>query len=152
MRNPQPVDDVVQEALFEDELIVVCRPGHPLLEQEDAGPELLASFPWVVNIEGTPARAMFDKVFVDGTRPTSLVETGSMLLMRELLMVSDHLGFISKVQIRSDLRVGTVVRLKGQLPDTSRPIGLTFRADWMPSKAQKEFLDEVRAATTALSH
>ena len=65
MRNPQPVHDVVQEALFEDELIVVCRPGHPLLEQEDAGPELLASFPWVVNIEGTPARAMFDKVFVD---------------------------------------------------------------------------------------
>ena len=33
MRNPQPVHDVVQEALFEDELIVVCRPGHPLLEQ-----------------------------------------------------------------------------------------------------------------------
>lgn len=151
MRNPQPVGDVVQETLFNDELIVVCRPDHPLLGEPQAGPELLASFPWVVNIEGTPARAMFDKVFADRARPTSLVETGSMVLMRELLMVSDHLGFISKVQIRSDLRIGSVVRLIAQLPETSRPIGLTFRADWVPTKAQRELLDDIRAATEALS-
>ena len=151
MRNPPPVGDVVQETLFNDELIVVCRPGHPLLAEPHAGPELLAGFPWVVNIEGTPARAMFDKVFAGRTRPTSLVETGSMVLMRELLMVSDHLGFISKVQIRSDLRIGSVVRLMARLPDTSRPIGLTFRADWAPTKAQSELLDDIRAATEALS-
>lgn len=151
MRNPPPVGDVVQETLFNDELIVVCRPGHPLLAQPQTGPDLLAGFPWVVNIEGTPARAMFDKVFADASRPTSLVETGSMVLMRELLMVSDHLGFISKVQIRSDLRIGSVVRLAANLPDTSRPIGLTVRSDWVPTKAQSELLDDIRAATAALA-
>ena len=151
MRNPPPVGDVVQEALFDDELIAVCRPGHPLMAERHAGPELLAEFPWVVNIEGTPARAMFDRIFADRVRPTSLVETGSMVLMRELLAVSDHLGFISRVQIRSELRIGSVAKLEAQLTDTARPIGLTFRADWVPTKAQGELLAEIRAAAAALS-
>jgi LysR family transcriptional regulator of gallate degradation len=151
MRNPPPVDDVVQEFLFEDELIVVCRPDHPLIAKRQAGPGLLGRYPWVVNIEGTPARAMFDKVFENDVRPTSLVETGSMVLMRELLMVSDHLGFISKVQIRSDLRIGSLVQLRATLPDTSRPIGLTMRADWVPTQAQKDLLDDIRAATATLA-
>lgn len=150
MRNPPPVGDVVQEVLFDDELIVVCRPGHPMLAQTDPTPDLLANFPWVVNIEGTPARGMFDKVFADAVRPTSLVETGSMVLMRELLMVSDHLGFISKVQIRSDLCHGMIVHLPAPLPDTSRPIGLTYRSGWVPTRAQSEFLGDIRAATLDL--
>lgn len=151
MRNPPPVADIVQETLFEDELIVVCRPGHPIITEERATPAAMARYPWVVNVEGTPARAMFEKAFAGGPRPASLVETGSMVLMRELLMLTDHLGFISKVQIRSDLRLGSVVSLKALLPDTSRPIGLTFRADWVPTKAQSELLDDIRAATWALS-
>ena len=152
MRNPPPVGDIIQEVLFEDELIVVCGPDHPLMHEPEASPRRLASFPWIVNIEGTPARAMFDRVFADATRPTSLVETGSMILMRELLVVSNHLGFISKVQIRSDLRNGSVVQLPAQLPDTSRPIGLTFRTDWVPTKAQSEFLADIRDATQSLAH
>ena len=152
MRNPPPVGDIVQEVLFDDELIVVCGPDHPLVREPKAPPHLLASFPWIVNIEGTPARAMFDRVFADATRPTSLVETGSMVLMRELLVVSNHLGFISKVQMRSDLRNGSVVQLPAHLPDTSRPIGLTFRAGWVPTKAQSEFLADIREATHALAH
>ncbi|KRA47604.1 LysR family transcriptional regulator [Devosia sp. Root635] len=151
MRNPPPVGDVAQETLFDDELIVVCRPGHPLLAQPLPAATVLASFPWVVNIEGTPARGMFDKVFADAPRPASLVETGSMVLMRELLMVSDHLGFISRVQIRSDLRHGMVVQLPSRLPDTSRPIGLTYRSGWVPTRAQSEFLGDIRAATLDLA-
>lgn len=152
MRDPVPVGDVVQEILFDDELVIVCGPDHPLRGEATVTPSLLASFPWVVNIDGTPVRGTFDRIFANAIRPISLVETGSMVLMRELLMVSTHLGFISKVQIRSDLRNGMVVRLPAQMPDTSRAIGLTFRSNWVPTKAQSEFLADVRAATADLAH
>ncbi|HEV7345639.1 MAG TPA: LysR family transcriptional regulator [Devosia sp.] len=151
MRSPSPVGDIVQETLFDDELIVVCRRGHPLLSQKDLSPSPLVMFPWVVNTLGTPARNMFEKVFSGTARPASLVETGSMVLMRELLQVSDHLGFISKLQIRSDLKHGAVVQLPALLPDTARPIGLTFRQGWMPTSAQRDLIEDIRVATCAMS-
>lgn len=151
LRNPAPIEDIVQEALFDDELIVVCRPEHPLLPQADLYPARLATYPWVVNILGTPARSMFETVFDGGAHPASLVETGSMVLMRELLQVTDHLGFISKLQIRSDLQQGAVVRLPARLPDTARPIGLTFRQGWVPTGAQRDLIADIRAATAAVS-
>ncbi|MCR6673042.1 LysR family transcriptional regulator [Devosia ginsengisoli] len=151
MRDPPPIGDVVQDPLFDDELIVVCRPGHPLLAEFNLQPAQLSGFPWVVNIPGTPARNMFEKVLSGPERPTSLVETGSMVLMRELLQVTDHLGFISSLQIRSDLLQGVVVRLPAHLADTTRPIGLTFRAGWIPTSAQRDLIADIRAATAAIS-
>lgn len=152
LRSPAPVADIVQEALFEDELIAVCRPGHPLLAETDPPPARLAGYPWVVNILSTPARSMFEKVFAEVERPASLVETGSMVLMRELLQISDHLGFISKLQIQSDLSQGAVVHLPARLPDTARPIGLTFRAGWVPTNAQSALIADIRAATADMAN
>lgn len=150
LRNPKPIGDIVQEALFDDELLVVCGKHHPLLDGDVAGFDSLSRFPWVVATAGTPTRQHFDKIFdgVHAATPPSLIETGSMVLMRELLRVSNHLGFISRLQIETDLRLGAVVRLPTQIADTARPIGLTLREGWRPTRAQREFLDDLRAAVS----
>lgn len=146
LRNPAPIGDIVQEALFEDELVVVCGAHHPLRRREAVDLEALAAFPWVVATSGTPTRQQFDKMFdgLTAPAPPSLIETGSMVLMRELLRVSNHLGFISRLQIETDLRLGAVVRLPALITDTARPIGLTLRAGWRPTRAQGEFLADLR--------
>lgn len=146
IRDPAPMEDIEQETLFNDELVVVCGPDHDVLDRGDFALDRLADYPWVVAPSGTPARMMFDRMFGDHVSPASIVETGSAILMRELLAVSSHLGFISALQVLSDVRVGTLVRLPLDLRYTARPIGLTVRAGWAPTRAQAEFVDEVRRA------
>ena len=63
-----------------------------------------------------------------------------MMLMRELLAQTDHIGCISRLQARADIALGAVVALERRLPGFARPIGLTTRADWLPTAAQAQFL------------
>jgi LysR family transcriptional regulator of gallate degradation len=77
------------------------------------------------------------------------VDSGSMILMRELLQQSDHLGCISRRQVTPELAHGTLALLPFVMAGTARPIGLTLRADWMPTRAQQDFLRELRAVATA---
>lgn len=89
---------------------------------------------------GTPIRAHFDALFRGAAAPASIVESGSMILMRELLDVSDHVGCISKLQVEGEIRRGLLAALPLDLSHTSRPIGLTLRTNWMPTNAQREFM------------
>lgn len=147
LRDPAPMEDVEQEKLFDDKLVVVCGTQHEIRAIKGVDLNHLAKFPWVVAPKGTPARHMFDRVFQGKVSPESLVETSSAILMRELLSISNHLGFISSVQVKSDLQVGSIYHLPLELLDTSRPIGVSMRSGWVPTKAQSDFLDEVRRAS-----
>jgi DNA-binding transcriptional LysR family regulator len=141
LREPLPIEDVEQTLLFEDSLALVARPGHPLAGQPVAL-EGLASFPWVVSGPETPARAHFERLMAsmgEGT-PRSVVESSSLILMRELLVESDHLGCISRLQAEPEIKHGLLVRLDFPLPGTSRRIGITTRRGWEPTRAQSEFL------------
>ncbi|RAI02366.1 LysR family transcriptional regulator [Acuticoccus sediminis] len=143
LRDPPPIDDVVEEALFDDRLAVIARKDHPAAATP-LTPDVLAEWPWVVPRHGTPTRAQFDAYF--GTRkPSSIIESGSVILMRELLARSDHLGCISRLQAEAEIDKGLVAALPVDLPGT-RPIGLTLRRDWSPTRAQDEFLDALRSA------
>jgi DNA-binding transcriptional LysR family regulator len=147
LRDPPPIGDVEQQALFDDELVVVARKGHPLASRRAITLLNLATYPWIVAISGTPTRNHFDRLFapLGQRRPQSLVETGSMVLMRELLKESDHLGYISRLQIAAELDSGTIVQIDFAEAAAKRPIGLTMRRGWVPTRAQREFIDELRA-------
>ena len=60
--------------------------------------------------------------------------------MRELLNGTDHLGCISCLQAQAELSRGLVKALPLDLSHTARPIGLTLRLNWMPTRAQEQFL------------
>lgn len=145
LRDPAPIGDVEQQTLFEDSLVLVARRGHPLLRESRVDLERLAAFPWIVAREGAPARTQFDRLFTPlGRGPSSLVVTGSMILMRELLAETDHLGCISRHQAEPEILRGLMSVLPFPMPGTERPIGLTLRAGWLPTRAQAEFLDILR--------
>jgi LysR family transcriptional regulator of gallate degradation len=143
LRNPPPIDDVEEVPLFADRLAVIARAGHPAA----AGPltpEALAGWPWVVPRRGTPTRREFDAMF-GKSPPESIIESGSIILMRELLAQTDHLGCISRLQAQAEIDKGLVVALPVDLPGT-RPIGLTLRRDFLPTRAQAELLTALRSA------
>ena len=63
LRDPVPVNNVVQETLFEDALAVAARAGHPLAGSDRVTIPDLASYPWVVPEPGIPTREHFDALF-----------------------------------------------------------------------------------------
>lgn len=151
LRDPLPIDDIEQEALFHDEVVIVASRQHPLAGKASIELDDLASFPWVVATTGTPIRAHFDALFEGAAkgRPQSVVESSSLILMRELLDRSDHLGFISGGQASAEIERGLMARLPFDLAHTSRPIGITTRKGWVPTAAQSAFLDEIRTESAA---
>lgn len=147
LRAPAPIGDVTQEELFQDSLVLLARHGHPLFGGAPIRLADLAAYPWVVARAGTPTRKHFDALFapLGAGNPRSIVESGSIILMRELLRASDHLGCISRLQAAPELAHGTIALLPYEVEGTARPIGLTLRADWIPTRAQRDFLAELRA-------
>jgi LysR family transcriptional regulator of gallate degradation len=142
LRPEDAVPDLTQEALLNDRMTVVCRPGHPA--EKSSNHNDLARYPWVVSPEGTPARAAFSTLFREA--PASLVETGSLILMRELLRQSDHLGFVSALQAGPEITAGALVSVPVRLDDAPRTIGILTRRDWQPIRAQSEMLEALREA------
>lgn len=146
LRYPSPVDDIVQEHLFNDELTVFAANDDPLVGRDRVPLPELRLRPWLVPRIGTPARAQFAKMFTDGgvTPPESLIETGSVILMREMVGKGGHLACLSRAQASREIRRQLVTELNVPGPQTPRPIGLTYRRDWSPTPSQALLLEEVR--------
>lgn len=147
LRDPVPIDDVVQEPLFEDPLVIVARSGHPLAARASVTVDDMAGFPWVVPRVATPTRKQFDILFGQDTAPPpGLVETSSLILVRGLLLGSDRITIISAHQVRHEVELGLLAVLPFDMAGTARPIGLTMRRDWHPTATQEKFLRFLRDA------
>ena len=96
LRDPAPISDVEQVPLFRDSLVLLARRDHPLTRESAITLDKLGAYPWIVPRAGTPTRAQFDDAFapLGPGMPRSIIESGSVILMRELLQASDHLGCI----------------------------------------------------------
>lgn len=148
LRNPPPVDDIIQEPLFEDPLAVVARADHPLHSRPNVSLAEIAGYPWVVPRKGTPTRDSFEAMLasVDAPPPASLIESSSLILIRGLLLESDRLTLISAHQIRHEPYMG-LAPLPIDLHDLKRPIGLSFRRNWRPTATQEKFIKFLREAS-----
>jgi LysR family transcriptional regulator of gallate degradation len=143
-----------QERLFDYELKVVGRAGHPLTGRASVGTDDLSSFSWVIARQGTPSREIFDTIaatFPPDQPARQSVETGSLNVIRGVLLKSDHLALLSTHQIRYDLEAGFLALMDCPLPPAPRSVGLTFRRHWLPTRLQADFLATLRAASAGLS-
>ena len=153
LREPPPTSDVVQEpllqkqtestpeALFEQPLAVVVRPGHPLLGSEPPSAEALANLEWIAPRPLAPARKLFTAFFerFGLATPARIIECGSLIATRGLLQQSDRAALLSPLQIRGDVASGQLALLIESIPGTSRSIGVTVRDNWEPTMVQADF-------------
>lgn len=147
LRYPVPIDDVEQRELFQDTAVMIGRPGHPIFGKGQTDLAQLAQYPWVVSPPATPIRNHFDRLFGEqGLVPRQLVESGSLILMREILNETDYLGFASGGQVRAEIARGLLRRIDFDLTATRRPIGLTTRSGWLPTPAQRLLIQTIENA------
>ncbi|SDE87358.1 DNA-binding transcriptional regulator, LysR family [Paracoccus isoporae] len=143
LRDPAPVGDVEQERLLDDQVALVARPGHPALSLPEPTLADLAQYPWVVSPPGTPIRAAVEDLLPE-ERITGAIVTSSLILMRETLRKSDHLGALSRLQALAEAEAGSMDILPLDVPESCRPIGITTRSGWEPTAVQRQFIDLLR--------
>jgi DNA-binding transcriptional LysR family regulator len=143
LRDPAPIEDVVQTTLILDRLSIIARRGHPLVRRRRIGVEQLATYPWIAPRPGPPGRAQFDALFARAgvSVPPGLIETSSLILIRGLMLESDRLTLLSTHQVEPEIRQGMLEIIRFDLADAARPIGTTVRRDWQPTLTQALFLD-----------
>jgi LysR family transcriptional regulator, regulator for genes of the gallate degradation pathway len=153
LRNPPPIDDVVEETMLEDELALIVRAGHPLTHKKKITIDELAAYPWITPREGSPTRIKFEELFSSRqcSAPESQIEASSLVLIRGLLLESDRITILSAHQTRHEREQGLLVQIPFDLGNTRRPIGLTTRQDWHPTKTQAEFVEALRSVGRSLA-
>ena len=138
LRDPSPSHDVVQRPLFEAGLVVAARAGHPLAGAPRPTLAEMARYPWAVARRGTPLRDRWERLFaLSGTPPPPIrVECSSIMVIRGLLLEDDWLTVLAPDQVRVEREAGLIVEIGEALPHSARSIGMTIRADWLPTRAQ----------------
>lgn len=151
LRLPPPVDDIIQETLFEDPLAIIVGKGHPLLGRSKITLEETLEYPWVAPPKQTPAGAyLYEKLRIDAMPQTPVrVVSSSLVLLRGVLASGPFITIISRHQARHEIDEGLFAPLPIDLPDSERPIGLTFRLGWRPTPTQSQFIDLLREAAIA---
>lgn len=144
LRDTASLDDLRQEAIFEDRPALVMRHGHPLLGQAVNGP-VLATFPWILPASDTPLRHYWEVMMrAAGAEPPHVgIECGSVLTVRQLLLGSDALTLLSPAQLAVELDAGVLATLPPPVPVT-RTIGITTREGWRPTPPQAAFVTLLR--------
>jgi len=144
LRQNDAVLDIHNQVLFDEELILLVRPEHPLAGRPLA-PDDLALAQWILPRENSPARHLLGSAFqaLGMNEPQPVVESGDLAIVRGLLLQSDMVAAVSSHQLDYELRAGILIPLKLNLPNTRREIGLTFRQGALHSPAAKALLQSI---------
>ncbi|PSW22223.1 LysR family transcriptional regulator [Photobacterium sanctipauli] len=153
LRFPTPVCDIKQETLFASPNSILVRKDHPLASQNEVSLEELAKQSWIVPRQNTPAREMFDDIFIENNcaQPTQIIEASSQALIRELLLGSDKLALLSKHQAYREIEENTLTVIPFPLANKERPIGITLRKNWQATTPQEHFIHLLREKGLAFS-
>ena len=141
------------EALFQDQVGIFCRRGHPLsrLRRRLRLTEL-QGVGWILPRAESPARQALVKAFQRGglPAPEPSVESGDLAVVRQLLAHSELLTACSAHQLHVEIASGAIVPLAVDLGDTRRSIGISQRLGSAASPAIDALLDEIRQLCASL--
>ncbi|WP_345830241.1 LysR family transcriptional regulator [Erwinia sp. HDF1-3R] len=145
LRNSEEQQDMTSETLFDEEMVLVARPDHPL-SQHPCDRRALREARWVLPRSHTPARRLLDTCFhrMGIPAPDPVVESGDLALVRGLLRDSDMLAAVSAHQLEVELASGELAVLPIALPATGRAIGLCYRTGCLHSPAADALISCLR--------
>lgn len=137
------------EHLYADPLVLAVRPGHPLLAVAGLKGNLLGglqAFTIILPTQGTAIRHTADGFFL--TRglapPVRVIETVSVSIARGYTLQSDAVWVSPLGAVRPELDSGALLALPVSMAGTEELVGLTLRADMVPTQAQQALIATIR--------
>jgi LysR family transcriptional regulator of gallate degradation len=147
LRAPPVPDGLIEQRLFDDPYVLVCRETHPLAGRNVVTPRQLAQYDFVLPPQGLPRRDVLDRMLsLWAIKPKARIETSCLSTILALLRGSDRISLLSRWHVdRAQPRDLRAIKVAGSAYEP-RFIGLTTRADWLPTPFQQEFIKLIHDA------
>jgi LysR family transcriptional regulator, regulator for genes of the gallate degradation pathway len=151
LRRPDWAADVKEEQLFSNPYVVVGRKAHPLHRLKRLRIRDFADFGWIMPDPLTPRQQALHRMMESaGNAPKINIETTSLHIYRTILMATDQLTLMSKLEAQlNDVRSLTQLPLRS--PHLRRSDGIATRIGWRPTKIHLQFLKLLRAESRRLA-
>ncbi len=139
-------DDLQGELLFEDEVAVTVRVGHPLAKARKLSLAALAEYDWVLANETDSLRQHLVHVFrkADQRPPDPKAISGSAQFIKSLLIDSDFLAYLPRILVRAEERAGVLKTLSIPKLTWTRDVYVWRRARSSLTPAARSLLQELR--------
>lgn len=139
---------IVQEKLYDERVLAVTGPGHPLAGQGGMSFGRLKPYGWILPPVETTLRRQVDQFFVQQGPyvPPTVIESVSYLANRALLGARDLIGVMPAHVAAADIAGGGLVALDWNLPFGTGPVGVSYRGEGGVSPAGAAFLEALRRA------
>lgn len=135
------------EALTEEPVCAVVRPGHPLLGMAGLGLRDLVSAGWIVPPAGSVLRHRFELMFQEEglAPPINVIETAALLFITRMLQQSDMIAVLATDVARYYAAHGIVALLPVEIPCHMDAFGIITRTDRLLSPAAKVMMKALKA-------
>lgn len=134
-------DKISQEKLFDDRILAVSGPSHPLANKTDISFAQIKPFGWILPPLETTLRRQVDHFFTGQQQyiPNVSIESVSYLTNRALMQSRDLIGLLPAEVVAQDIQHGHLAQLDWDVPFGHGPIGVSFRTDDDLSPAGRAF-------------
>ena len=135
------------EAITDEPISAVARPGHPLFSAGTLSVPDLLKYGWIVAPAGSALRHRFDLMFqeLNLPQPTNSVETSSLLFITKMMQQSDMVSVMASDVARYYSDHGLLSILPIQMPCDMEPFGFITRRDRLLSPAAQVVLRSLKA-------
>ncbi len=140
--------DLRYEAIANESVCAVARPGHPLFAKPKLSIAELLDFCWIVPPVGSVMRHKFDLMFQEQDLPqlTNRVETSSLLFLTKMMEQSDMVSIMAADVARYYASHDILRILPLDLPCEMEPFGFITRRDIPLSPAAQVLLNALKAS------
>ncbi len=140
------------EHLYSERVVLVVRPGHPLLDDRNFDLSMIADYQVLMPTPGSVIKRLVDTMLlVHGiTELNDEVETVSNAFGRAYVRESDAIWIISEGVVAKDVAEQQLALLPIDTRETTGPVGFTTRTDMMTSLAAANLMQAVREVAARL--
>lgn len=137
--NELPKTGLERQWLFDDRLVLVMRPGHPLARRRKIDPKDLLEQKWVFADRDTWSHRRLKLYFEQAglTLPRARIESRNPAILKSVIMISDHIGMIARLGVETEIAEGQLAAVQIDSPLMQRPIGIVRRENEPMSPAVK---------------
>jgi DNA-binding transcriptional LysR family regulator len=139
---PEPRAHLVTIPFFEDELVVICSPEHPLARQESVRLRDLHEAPFIAFEEGIPTRRAIDAVLKrHGIRIQIRMQCDNIEVLKKMVEVGLGISVAPAFAVQQEVRLGTLRCLTISNYSFKRPLAIIHRKGKNLSRPLQAFVD-----------
>lgn len=150
LAQPEYMIGLSFEHLYVEALVLSVRSGHPLSTASRFRLKNISDHPWILPHHGTIIRMETERFLLSQgiAMSPNIVETTSNDFGRSYLLCSDAIWFTPLGTVAPGLKDGTIVLLPLASGSMEGPVGITVRANTIPSSSAALMIEAIRRTVT----